>query len=249
MIDQTVAELLGENERLRARLDELAMAAAYAEAYRPEVVAEVAVHLSEESDWEAIAAWCSGTIRSSGLPSGDYVSYIDLPGGDSACEGSWITLDHHGVFRVRAVLDPPSALSDTVSVVQRLTLLTAEQGEKLDYLARGCLNLSRDDLIQRITAVGTQQWKAGSWSDQLTKPLRDRITQLLRDQDERADLARWWVTADRLSEHWHDCPAPPDAGCAECHTYAQAHFALKAAFAPGAIGTVDPTPPSDGDPG
>lgn len=39
----------------------------------------------------------------------------------------------------------------------------AEAEEKLAMLAAGCYNLTRDELIQRITAVGPARFKAGDW--------------------------------------------------------------------------------------
>lgn len=80
-------------------------------AYRPEVVAEVAVLLSEESDWKEIADWCGGHIHTSQDPSGEYTSSILLPNGDYATNGWWIALQHDGTFRARAVLEQPTRSS------------------------------------------------------------------------------------------------------------------------------------------
>lgn len=77
-------------------------------AYRPEVVAEIAVRLDEEHDWEATAKWCGGTLRNAEVAdSGEYESYIDIPGVGAAWQGSWITLDHDGRFRIRTEVDGP----------------------------------------------------------------------------------------------------------------------------------------------
>lgn len=82
-------------------------------AYRPEVVAEIAVEVSEEMDWAAVAAWCGGRIETSEQgDSGEYGSSIVIPGcRDAAGVGSWITLDHAGRFRVRTeVMGPEHGL-------------------------------------------------------------------------------------------------------------------------------------------
>lgn len=77
-------------------------------AYRAEVVAEIAVRLDEEHDWEATAKWCGGTLRNAEVAdTGEYESYIDIPGVGAAFQGCWITLDHEGRFRVRTEVDGP----------------------------------------------------------------------------------------------------------------------------------------------
>lgn len=81
------------------------------QAFRPEAVAEVAVHLSEEADWEAIAAWCGGSLGSTQDPSGEYAGYIDIPGVGCAGESCWITLAHDGTFRIRAEVAAPDRLT------------------------------------------------------------------------------------------------------------------------------------------
>lgn len=104
--------------------DQLQMQAAYHKAYRPEVVAEIAVQLSEEADWQQIAAWCGGRLRHSSDPSGEWSAYIDIPADRSAtgraecaCQGMWITLGHDGKFRCRAEIDQPTPTApDTVTV-------------------------------------------------------------------------------------------------------------------------------------
>lgn len=49
--------------------------------------------------------------------------------------------------------------------------LLSEIMEKLSFLRQGCLNLDRDELIQRISAVDAQEWKAGHWLTQQKQPL------------------------------------------------------------------------------
>lgn len=82
-------------------------------AYRPEVVAEVAVPLSDESDWEKIAAWCGGTIGSSEAgDSGEWDSWIRIPGvNEVATNRSWIVKRHDGTFDVRLEVEEPSEKS------------------------------------------------------------------------------------------------------------------------------------------
>ena len=108
-----VPALLAEVRRLREKID---VDRAMFEAFRPEVVAEVAVLVCDEMDWQAVATWCGGTIDSTQGPSGEYTSTIDIPGVGSACEGMWIVQRHDGTFAIRATLEGPSAES-----VARLT--------------------------------------------------------------------------------------------------------------------------------
>jgi hypothetical protein len=90
------------------------------EAYRPEVVAEVAVHLSEDTDWEAVAAWCGGTIRTgSSTPSGEYESTIDIPGVGTTWQGAWIVQRHDLSFAIRAEVAGPSEESVMALAAQR----------------------------------------------------------------------------------------------------------------------------------
>lgn len=47
------------------------------------------------------------------------------------------------------------------------------------------------------------------------------------DENERLRAAARVVVGDLL-EHWAECPAPPDAECAECHEWFSARSALLA---------------------
>lgn len=78
-------------------------------AYRPEITSEVSVPLGEDSDWDAIARWCGGTIDSGpdGTDSGEWTSWITLPNGDLASEGMWITKEIDGQFRTRVEIAEP----------------------------------------------------------------------------------------------------------------------------------------------
>lgn len=78
-------------------------------AFRPEVVSEVSVPLTEESDWDAIAKWCNGTIRSApdGTDSGEWTSWIDLPNGEAAFPGTHISKGFDGTFQVRTEVEAP----------------------------------------------------------------------------------------------------------------------------------------------
>lgn len=79
-------------------------------AFRPEVVAEVAVHLSEESDWEAIAKWCGGIVNSGpdGTDSGEWVGWIVLPDKTHVFSGMWIVQRHDLTFAARYEVAGPS---------------------------------------------------------------------------------------------------------------------------------------------
>lgn len=82
-------------------------------AYRPEVVAETAVPLGEDSDWEQIAQWCGGTIGSApdGTDSGEWTSWIALPNGESAFSGMWIIKALDGTFSTRYAVAEPDETS------------------------------------------------------------------------------------------------------------------------------------------
>jgi hypothetical protein len=47
-----------------------------------------------------------------------------------------------------------------------------EAEEKIAYLGAGCMKLTREDLIQRITAVEPTRWQAGRWLDAQLEPIR-----------------------------------------------------------------------------
>ncbi|MFB7890322.1 hypothetical protein ACFCZ3_19950 [Cellulosimicrobium cellulans] len=88
-------------------------------AYRPEVVAEVAVALGDHSDWEQIAAWCGGKIVNEQDPSGEYASLIEIPGVGAAGEDSWIVQRLDGTFAIRATVVGPDG--DTLDRVRAET--------------------------------------------------------------------------------------------------------------------------------
>lgn len=72
-------------------------------------------------------------------------------------------------------------------VMQQLRDLRAERdeiAEKLASISTGCLDLDRDQLIRRITAVGSAEWKAGNWLTAKMAPLvAERLD--LREQNQR----------------------------------------------------------------
>jgi hypothetical protein len=43
-----------------------------------------------------------------------------------------------------------------------------EAEEKLAYLSAGCLNMTRDELIRKITEVGSARWRYGQWLSERT---------------------------------------------------------------------------------
>lgn len=101
---------------LEAELADVLLQIEYHKAFRPEVVAEVAVELTEEADWDEVATWCGGGIQTFQDPSGEYTSYIIIPGSRTESgraewvpQGMWITLDHDGKFRVRHTIGQPGS--------------------------------------------------------------------------------------------------------------------------------------------
>lgn len=103
-----VAELACYAARLRLVANDLREELAMERAYQPTIAAAVAVHLSEDADWEATAAWCDGTITNEQLPSGDYSSTITIPDVGSASDGDWIVLDLDGSFTIHRELRAPT---------------------------------------------------------------------------------------------------------------------------------------------
>lgn len=95
----TVEDLLSQQ-----RDEDLAMH----HAYRPEVVAEVAVHLGSHEDWNHIANWCGGEIHHGSDPSGEGYSWITLPNGEQGGDWAWLVLNHAGEFHFRTEVEAPS---------------------------------------------------------------------------------------------------------------------------------------------
>lgn len=59
----------------------------------------------------------------------------------------------------------------------------------------------------------------------------DRVLAQAHDEIERLrEAARLALTVHDLIDHWSECPAPPDAGCGECHNYYAAVAALRASL-------------------
>lgn len=81
------------------------------QAYRPEVVAEVAVHLGSHEDWDRLVEWTGGRIEPSQDPSGEYTSMLVLPNGEVGGDWAWLVLNHAGEFHFRAEVQPPDALT------------------------------------------------------------------------------------------------------------------------------------------
>ena len=57
-----------------------------------------------------------------------------------------------------------------------------EAEEKLAYLAAGCLKMTRDELIQKITEIGSARWKAGSWLAERTEAAFQRGVTLRKEE-------------------------------------------------------------------
>lgn len=68
--------------------------------------------------------------------------------------------------------------------VERLTALVDELSEKVASLAAGCVNASREELVQRITAIGPVEWRNGVWLSKQLAPLRTEVERLTDDRDE-----------------------------------------------------------------
>ncbi|WP_293785012.1 hypothetical protein [uncultured Aeromicrobium sp.] len=97
----------GEQVRAEQREIDLAMH----QAYRPEVVAEVAVYLGDDADWDGIARWCGGDIETGRDISDEYYSWIVIPGFGQVHQGQWLMKHHDGSWSVRTEVEGPSAQS------------------------------------------------------------------------------------------------------------------------------------------
>lgn len=127
---------VAEVAKREARADQAAEDLAMHHAFRPEVVAEVAVAVDDECSWEAIAAWCGGTIKSGpdGTDSGEWVSWIVIPGvNEVAGHGTWIVQRHDLAFDVRISVEGPSERS-VAQVEARVLRDAAETLATKDFL-------------------------------------------------------------------------------------------------------------------
>ena len=211
-----VRALIEEAKRLR---EKIAVDRAMFEAFRPEVVAEVAVLVCDEMDWQAVATWCGATISSSSDMSGEYHSTIDIPGVGSAREGQWIIQRHDGTFAIRATLEGPSAES-----VARLTAHPAPAWDEeavVDGMARAVYPLLfTDDDRQPLRVFGEARSDA-ELRDGERDVARERMRQALavvRDhlpvKPDREALAQkafeaagrddWGVANDLERDEWLD---------------------------------------------
>lgn len=86
-------------------------------AYRPEAVAEIAVCLDDDVDWDRIATWCGARIETTQDPSGEYTSVLVLGNRDVAARGMWIVKRLDGTYSVRAEVADPDA--STLARVRR----------------------------------------------------------------------------------------------------------------------------------
>ena len=69
----------------------------------------MSVPITEDADWEAIAKWCGGTIKSApdNTDSGEWTSWIALPNGEEVSSGMWISKGLDGQFHSRYVVAEP----------------------------------------------------------------------------------------------------------------------------------------------
>lgn len=78
-------------------------------AYRPEITAQMAVPLWDEANWDTIASWCGGTVKTApdGTDSGEWHSWIALPNGETAFANMWIVKGLDGAFTTRHHVGDP----------------------------------------------------------------------------------------------------------------------------------------------
>ena len=193
-----VPALIDEVKRLREKID---VDRAMHEAFRPEVVAEVAVLVSDEMDWQAVADWCGGTIGSAQEPSGEYTSSITIPGVGDAYQGMWIVQRHDLTFAIRATLEGPSAES-----VARLTARPAPAWDE------EAIRAARDEYVRHNLGMAV-----GTYGDRLrcafeagvdavrehlpTKPDREALAQKAFEAAGRDD---WGAANDLERDEWLD---------------------------------------------
>lgn len=86
--------------------------------------------------------------------------------------------------------DPESADPTRAQLEAELQLERSrsdEVMEKITYLRAGCLNMSADELVQKITAVGSAEWKMGHYVNPLLEKERERTLQAQRQKDRAED--------------------------------------------------------------
>lgn len=60
-------------------------------------------------------------------------------------------------------IDPDLVAGIVRGRIQPLVDRLDEAEEKIAFLSAGCVRMSRDELIAKITEVGPERWKAGVW--------------------------------------------------------------------------------------
>lgn len=188
---EEVERLRAEVARLREKID---VDRAMHEAFRPEVVAEVAVPVCDEMDWQAVADWCGGTIDSVQDPSGEYTSSIAIPGVGEAYQGMWIVQRHDLTFAIRATLEGPSAES-----VARLTARPAPAWNEV--AVKGALIDAQLASVRRIMNDGYP-----STFNRSNEDAADAALAVVRDhlpvKPSREDIYRAWHGTD---DPWGGC--------------------------------------------
>lgn len=172
----------------KARADEREIGHAMHLAYRPEVVAEVAVSVHEECDWDRIAAWCDGKADSGpdGTDSGEWHSWIDVPGVGPAFAGMWIVKRHDGTFALRYEVAEPSDPPTVSPLVSPHPTPADETARDLRLLA-----LDLEDMRERGHAVGTSMVTR-------VRAIRDAAEAALAASSADADTAE----VDALATAW-----------------------------------------------
>lgn len=105
-------------------------------AFRPEVVAEVAVQLTGEADWEALAEMVDGWLNTGADLSGEYHSVIEVPGAGAAGEGEWIIKRHDGSWAVRHHIEEPS--EDSIAIIKAQAL--CQEADRLEGMTAGYIS-------------------------------------------------------------------------------------------------------------
>lgn len=92
-----------------------------------EIVPAVAVQLTDEADWEQLAALCGGELQTGSDPSGEYVTTLTIPGCPNAAgEYDWLVQHQDGSWSVHSewtdvAVVPPDVESYVEIGGQRMT--------------------------------------------------------------------------------------------------------------------------------
>ena len=100
----------------------------------------------------------------------------------------------------------PSDVAFLLDRVRELEARSDEAEKQLAYIRAGCVNASRDELVRRITAVGTERYKVDDWlAAKLDAARADAVVVLEAQRDKALELHKAFT---------HRSDFPPK--CAEC---------------------------------